>query len=174
MVVPYKQWKTLCAPGAMLSWLSCDSIIDVMVGLHWDENNSFSHYGKPGLTMLGYDPDFDIRVTDQPFLFDERAHSATLECLMNELPERLHRHKDGIEFWDFFTKLTNETPATSDIFKKALAAMQREGLIDVRDKTGYVKRQTGIQSRTDILRPSGQRSLFVFDGAGDAQPSRQE
>ena len=46
-----------------------------MVGLHWDQNNSFSHYGKPGLAMLGYDPDRDIKVTGQPFLFDADAVS---------------------------------------------------------------------------------------------------
>ena len=28
-----------------------------MVELHWIENTSFVHFGRPGLLMLGYDPD---------------------------------------------------------------------------------------------------------------------
>jgi hypothetical protein len=64
-------------------------------------------------------------------------------------------------FGDLFARLTNETPATSEILRAALAMMLREGMIDVRDKTGLVKRQAGIQHRTDVIKPSSQRLLFI-------------
>ena len=132
-----------------------------MVGLHWLENTSFSHFGRPGLSMLGYDQDHDIKITGQPFLFDECARTSTHECLMEQLPERLFGFKDGITFDDLFSQLTNETPATSDIFKVELGIIHKEGIIDIRDKSGLVKRQAGIQHRTDVIKPSSQRRLFL-------------
>lgn len=139
---------------------------DVMAELHWIENTNFAHFGRPGLSMLlGYDQDHDIKVTGQQlfpeFRFDEIARASTHDCLMDELPERLFGFKDGITFSKFFSGLTNETPATSEILKEALAQMLREGIIDVRDKTGSVKRHAGIQHHSDVIRPSTQRRLFI-------------
>src|SRR5205807_10591228 len=72
---------------------------DVMVSLHWLENTSFAHFGRPGLLMLGYDQDEDIKITGQPvfpeFRFDEFALASTHDSLMDELPERLFRFSDG-------------------------------------------------------------------------------
>jgi hypothetical protein len=78
-----------------------------------------------------------------------------------ELPERLFGFKDGVPFRDLFSGLTNESPATSELFKVALAVMHRDGLVEIRDKTGLVKRLAGIQHQTDVIRPSSQRRLFV-------------
>jgi three-Cys-motif partner protein len=135
---------------------------DVMVGLHWSENTSFAHFGRPGLSMLGYDQDNDVKITGQPYLFDDSARKLTHESLMDQLPERLFEFKDGIMFADFFSRLTNETPATMEIMGMVVAMMQREGMIDIRDKTGLVKRQAGIQRPTDVIKPSPQGRLIFL------------
>ncbi len=139
---------------------------DVMVELHWLEKTSFAHFGRPGLVMLGYDQDDDIRIAGEQlplaeFRFDEQAHRATHECLMEELPARLFTFTDGITYEQLFSRLTNETPATSEIIKAALAVMLAGGEIDIRDATGLVKRTAGIQHSTDVIKPSGQRLLFT-------------
>jgi hypothetical protein len=138
---------------------------DVMVGLHWAENNSFAHFGRAGLAMLGYDQDNDFQITRQPMLptfeFDAGARVATTECLLSELPERLYGFRDGIAFKELFAGLTNETPATSELVKVALEVMQKESAIEIRDKTGLVKRVAGVQRPTDIITPSIQRRLFI-------------
>ena len=111
--------------------------------------------------MLGYDQDHDIKITGQPeFRFDENARALTHECLMDELPGRLFGFKDGVAFGDFFSRLTNETPATSEIIKSVLGILLKEGAIEVRDKTGLVKRKVGIQHPTDVIKPSTQQLLF--------------
>jgi hypothetical protein len=140
---------------------------DVMVGLHWDENNCFAHYGRPGLVMLGYDPDHDIKVTAQPFLFDEAALARTHESLLGELPERIFQQGDGITFSQLFAKLTNESPATSAIMKDAIAVMLKDGEIEIRDKTGNVKRQSGVQHGTDVLKPKPQRTFYRLGNSAD-------
>lgn len=137
---------------------------DVMTELHWVENRSFAHYGGPGLMMLGYDQDCDERISGQSFLFDDIALTRTKESLVGQLPERISRHGDGITFSTFFAELTNETPATSDIIKAALADLLIEGEIEIRDETGLVQRQSGVQRRSDVLKRSAQKSLFVFGG----------
>jgi three-Cys-motif partner protein len=134
---------------------------DVMTGLHWAENKSFAHYGGPGLMMLGYDQDFDEEVARHPFLFDDTALERTNEKLLDQLPERLFQHKDGIRFGRFFSTLTNETPATSDIIKANLAILLGEGQIEIRDETGLVRRESGVQHPNDVVKWKPQRVLFV-------------
>ena len=142
---------------------------DVMTGLHWLENTSFAHFGGPGLVMLGYDQDHDIKITGQKLLlpefrFDEIARVTTHECLMDQLPKRLFDFQNGITFRDLFSALTNEMPATSDMLKQVLAPMLQSGMIDVRDRTGLVKRAVGIQRGSDVIKPSRQRRLFIPGG----------
>lgn len=139
---------------------------DVMAELHWLENTHFAHFGRPGLMMLGYDQDHDIKVTGQglllpEFRFDEIARATTYECLVTELPERISKFDGGVTFAELFASLTNETPATSEIIKAALGEMHRHGEIHIRDETGLVIRQAGIQHRTDVITISKQRRLFV-------------
>ena len=73
---------------------------DVMMGVHWDLQNSFAHYGKPGLKMLGYRPDEDILYTNQPyfpgFYFDNKAKALTREALFEELPSLIFEHPNSL------------------------------------------------------------------------------
>jgi hypothetical protein len=105
--------------------------------------------------MLGYDPDQDVKLTGQPYLFDSSANELTIESFMAKLPERLFGFKDGITFADFFSRLTNETPATSEIMKAGLAIMVNEGAINVRDNTGWYSSYDGryyaIHATTVVL-----------------------
>ena len=139
---------------------------DVMVGLHWTENTSFAHYGRSGLQMLGYDPGEDFRLTRQAalpmFCFDDTARSSTQESLMNELPERLHGYgkQGGIPFFELFASLTNESPATSDIFQSVVSNLAKEGMIEIINyRTGRGKE--GIPNNLDIIKPSKQRRMFL-------------
>ena len=136
---------------------------DVMVGLHWQENSSFAHFGGSGLGMLGYDQTIDAELTKQRllpgFFFDQTALISSQEELMGQLPRHLHRYEDGIPFSDLFAKLTNETPVTADIMRDVLKDLVREGLIQVRDKHGAARR-AGVRHGTDVVIPSKQRRLF--------------
>ncbi len=138
---------------------------DVMVGLHWSENNSFAHYGRPGLHMLGYDPAADAKLTRQSslpvFCFDDTARGLSIDALLDQLPQRISRHSDGLPFAEFFAATTNETPATSEIMKEAIATLCREGIVNVTDKTGIKRRKVGVQSNSDVLRLSRQKRFIT-------------
>lgn len=134
---------------------------DVMTALHWAENKSFAHYGGAGLNMLGYDQDFDENVAGHPFLFDENALERTNETLLDQLPERLSLHKDGVTFADLFESLSNETPATSEILKANLAVLLSEGQIEIRDEKGLVKRHSGVVRGNDVIKRTTQGVLWL-------------
>jgi three-Cys-motif partner protein len=137
---------------------------DVMVGLHWKENRSFAHYGRPGLRMLGYDPQFDEDWNKQKllgFFFDDTALALSKAELMEQLPERLAGHKEGIVFSKFFGALTNEVPVTQKIMADVLRELAREGLVEIRDSTGLTARRSGIQQPSDVILVSGQKRLFT-------------
>ena len=142
-----------------------------MVGLHWTENTSFAHYGRSGLQMLGYDPKEDIRLTRQValpgFYFDDTARASTHESLMNELPERIHQYQSigGIPFSNLFASLTNESPATSDIFRAVISDLAKEGVVEIVDKSSNTLRERSPKN-TDIIRPSKQRRLFLPGNQG--------
>jgi len=134
---------------------------DVMVGLHWEENTSFAHYGGCGLDMFGYDPDDDIEITCQPFLFDHEAEKLTIGALYEDVPKQIHAFgSNGVSFDQFFRNVTNRTPATSFLLKKAIKELQKDGRIDIRDQTGLGKRSS-IREGSDILRKPAQGFFFT-------------
>lgn len=136
---------------------------DVMVAQHWKENTSFAHYGRSGLRMLGYDPDEDFTLTGQNtlpgFFFDETAEASCHDALLGQVPDRLPKHSHAISFDEFFSNLTNETPATSEHLKHVLADLVREGVIEVRDRTGEKLRQVGVRQKSDLIIRKRQKRL---------------
>ena len=137
-----------------------------MVELHWLEKTSFAHFGRPGLMMLGYDQDHDIKVTGQKLLlpefrFDAMAETVTQKALLEELPERLYGYKGSVTFHQLFSRLTNETPATSSHLMAALAEMNMGGMVAITDKTGTITRKAGVQHKSDVITRSRQKRLFL-------------
>jgi three-Cys-motif partner protein len=85
---------------------------DVMVGLHWQESTSFAHYGRSGLRMLGYDQQHDADWGSQRmlpgFFFDQTARASSQQDLLEQLPEKIFRFKDGVAFTNLFSELAND------------------------------------------------------------------
>jgi hypothetical protein len=119
---------------------------DVMVGLHWEQNTSFAHYGRSGLRMLGYDQETDQEWTQQSLLpafhFDCIALAAPLTYLIN-CQHDFTGSEGQKTFEDIFSQLTNETPVTAEIMSEVLSDLARQGVIHVHDKTG-TRRRAGI------------------------------
>jgi three-Cys-motif partner protein len=138
---------------------------DVMVGLHWEENTSFAHYGRSGFQMLGYDQETDVSLIDQTFLpgffFDETAAKASNECISQQLPRKIHQFSGGITFNDFYAAVTNESPVTAEMMRIAIGEVAGQGELRVRDKFGKLRSSGKVKSGSDIILPSQQRRLFL-------------
>jgi hypothetical protein len=139
---------------------------DVMTGLHWEMHTHFSHYGRPGLRMFGYDPDQDAAITGartfSEFHFDRRAKELTEDALMAELPGRIAIVKDGVTFQALFDQITNETPATSHILRDVLRDLARGGEIEIKDASGSTRQRGSKVKRSDILVVPKQLRLFTW------------
>ncbi len=137
---------------------------DVMMGVHWDRQNCFAHYGKPGLRMLGYHPDEDILNTRQPFFegfyFDDKARALTRESLMEDLPARIYESPDVVTFKGLFSSISNETPATSEILRESLLGLATDERVIIKDVTGLTRRRAGVQHDSDLIYIPRQKRLF--------------
>jgi len=106
---------------------------DEMIKLHWEQQNTFQHYGKPGLKMLlGYDSQykdsFDI------FKFDSYAKEKSIASLAEELPKLIYDY-GIIEFTKLKDNIINETPATIEMIKLSLDEAMQEKEIIVKSET---------------------------------------
>ena len=93
------------------------------------------------------------------FFFDDTARASSQDELLDQLPDRLAVHSSGIAFQDLFTVLANEVPVTQEIMARVLADLSRDGVIQVRDRTGLTRRRAGIQRKSDIIVRSSQRLI---------------
>ncbi len=115
---------------------------NAMTQVHWDLQNRSAHYGGSGLQMfrhgmLGYHPDSDSNGQVQCFSFDEAAKKLTRDALLQQIPERLREHPEGISFEAFFRKEVNGTPATLEMIQEAVSTLSTEGLINRRESDGH-------------------------------------
>ena len=138
---------------------------DVMVGVHWEHQNSFVHYGKPGLNMLGYNQAEDILVTGQQnfpgFFFDGKAKALTEESLTQELPKLICDNYTSITFKDLFAELSNQMPANRRILRNVIRTLSEDTQLFVKDETGKTQRVAGVQKDTDVIHVPRQRRLFM-------------
>jgi three-Cys-motif partner protein len=137
---------------------------DVMVGVHWQHQNSFAHFGKPGLRMLGYDPDEDVLVTGQPyfpgFYFDGKARALTKEALCEELPKLICDNFQCVDFKSLFSSISNGTPATSQILREVLHELANDSRVTIKDESCSKLRRAGIQHESDVIYVHRQTRLF--------------
>ncbi len=140
---------------------------DVMTSLHWTKQNHFVHHGGAGLNMLGFDPGCEYgRQSTFDFCFDNVAEDMTQSALLEQLPSRIGRFDNGIEFQQFFAMTTNETPATSEMLSKALSTLSKDGEVEIRSKHGKLRQAGSIIRPSDVICPPSQTLLFVGRASG--------
>jgi len=133
---------------------------DEMTKAHWAFKNHFSHYGLPGLNMLGFKPDADLPQKLQQgafdFYFDDSAETRTTGSLLEDIPRALHDVGE-ITFSEFFTRICNTTPAHSDQIKEALIALVSSNILVVFGQGNRPRRTaSGIKGNDAIvLKPQG-------------------
>ena len=116
---------------------------DVMVQCHWNNFNTFEHYGSGGLDMMGWDPLrsgllplFGFSQFDADLLFrqlvDTIPHEISFFDLSSPLPVK-----------DFKTAVANRTAARFSDLDQALSALASAGEFDILTKDGKL-RQRGL------------------------------
>ena len=130
-----------------------------MIKLHWDEQNTFQHFGRAGLKMLlGYNSDYKENL----FEFDDFAKERSINTLEEELPELIYNLKE-VSFGQLKNTIINETPATVDFIKKALTPSIASGEIIVKasDQKSLRKKHTTILDN-DIIKWTNRKQISLF------------
>jgi len=132
---------------------------DEMIKLHWDNQNTFQHFGKAGLKMLiGYNSEYEGNL----FKFDNFARKKSIESLSEELPKIIYEF-DAIEFSQLKNNIINETPATVDMIKESLREQIHYKELIIKSKEGTIRQKTNTIHDTDIItKPSHKQLRLKF------------
>jgi three-Cys-motif partner protein len=125
---------------------------DEMKRLHWQEHNHFMHFGAEGVGILAFDP---VRLVEPPqfaFDFGDSARDRTAVALKIDLPRVVRdRFQEGTTVDRLLESITNDTPATRDMVRKALWEMGRVGELEVRSTRGHLRKSVArLQSDDQI------------------------
>lgn len=115
---------------------------DKMLGVHWEQQNSFRHYGPGSWFELG----FDARLLESEtslFSFADHDRDKLQRELENEMPRRLFElmRAGGMTVNNFLRAVRNNTAATNQDLFRTLSVLSAHGEIDVRSAdSGKIKR----------------------------------
>jgi len=133
---------------------------DEMALRHWAMSNHFIHHGRAGLRMLGFDPERDIEQIPLDFIFDDDAAARSKSALMSELPPLIFNRGVAPTLAELFSRVCNETPATTKLISNVLADLRGESEIEIMTKDGRSRPRSTSFEWTDVVLPARQRSMF--------------
>lgn len=112
---------------------------------------------------VGYIPERDsdyTRQTELGFCFDNPAKEASIEALLHEIPHLVYLRKEGITFGELFSITCNNSPASAEIYRKAIAQLvELKELVVVSLDGAYRKSPNTIHDKDIIIAPR-QRLIF--------------
>lgn len=159
---PFMLWSRTDNRWMMLAHLSQHQAArDKMLGVHWQEQNSFTHVGTGGLFNLGYDTRL-IESCDSFFNFSDIDRSALKRELVNALPSEVHRIMNGgqLEVSRLLSEIGNRTAGTNNDIFQVLSELAQARELEVLSAKGKPKRAgTQISVKDRLILPS-QPTLF--------------
>jgi three-Cys-motif partner protein len=140
---------------------------DVMMELHWQQANHFSHYLEPDIFTLGYRTNDDGEATGQngldlgqAFQFDAIASNRCRTGLSEKLVPLIFDTSQPIAFSQLLESVGSSTPATADMIRSALDPAIRAGDLSAKSKDGKTRAKGKSLHSDDVLEPSAQRPFF--------------
>lgn len=142
---------------------------DVMMELHWQHANHFSHYLEPDLFTLGYSTNSDGAATGQNAFdlgqahhFDSIASARCLTGLEAKLVPSIFELAEPTRFGDILERIGSSTPATADMIRTSLDSAIRSGDIDAKAIKDGTRRTRGSTLRLDDVLSAGNQLPMIF------------
>lgn len=142
---------------------------DVMMELHWEMANHFSHNLEPDLFTLGYRAGGDESVTKQQDIALGETHNfdaiAAEKCkigLGEKIVPLLFGRDEPVEFRQLTESMGSLTPATADMIRASLDGAVRCGELQAMSPDG-ITRTKGSSIRPGDLLQAKQRSLIFIN-----------
>jgi len=146
---------------------------DVMMELHWQQANHFSHYLEPDIFTLGYRTNDDEGATGQngldlgdAFQFDAIASNRCRSGLSEKLVPLIFDNSQPIPFSHLLETVGSSTPATADMIRSALDTAIQTGDLSAKSKEGKNRLKGTSLHSDDVLTASAQRPFFFLPRTG--------
>lgn len=159
---PFMLWSSTDNRWMMLAHLSRHQAArDKMLGVHWDIQNSFRHFGRGSLFSLGFDVRL-IESKDALFNFANEDRERLQAELLQELPGEIHSCMQGqsISIESLLERIGNRTAATNDDLFGVLTELAQAKEFEVMSSKGTVKRSSSRIKTSDRLVLPAQKTLF--------------
>ena len=125
--------------------------------LHQD-GTAQAHFGRAGLNMLSYDPQYE----GQLYLFNSDSREAAKEELYRDIPNFIAESGDTLGMEDFYKAAYSDTPAHSDDIHDTIIENPD---IEVITESGGERRKSNTIKPRDTLKLKNQKSMFfMFPG----------
>lgn len=142
---------------------------DVMMELHWQLANHFSHYLEPDLFTLGYRANDDADATGQGafelgegYHFDALASQRCRSGLADKLVPAICDNASAMSFAQWLETIGSSTPATADMVRQALDSGIQTGDIVAMSRDGTRRTKGTSLHASDMLAASAQRPLIFL------------
>ena len=137
---------------------------DVMTKVHWDNSNTFIHYGEEGLNMfkVGYITRADEQYTKQGtlgYMFDDDAKKRTREKLHEDIPNLIYADDGGLSFETLFATTCNDSPATSSDYREVVANLAKSNEVEIVLPSGKTTTAKSLIKGDARIMPPRQRKL---------------
>lgn len=146
---------------------------DVMMELHWQQANHFSHYLEPDLFTLGYRTSQDEKATGQSGLdlgqahhFDALASDRCHAGLSEKLVPLIFDRNKPVRFSELLDEIGSMTPATAEMVRVALDPAVRNGDLTAMSSKGVARSKGASLHPGDVLAASSQRPMIFLPRAG--------
>ncbi|RCK23497.1 hypothetical protein TH8_13855 [Thalassospira profundimaris] len=134
---------------------------DKMLGVHWAAQNSFKHIGKGSMFSLGFDTRL-IETKDSLFDFTEHDRTKLRDELLEEIPREVSSFmvNGHLPVEMFLERIGNRTAATNSDLFSAIKELSIAREIEIRSKSGVLKRVGSQVGKSDLIYLPLQRTLF--------------
>ena len=133
---------------------------DKMLGVHWDRQNNFRHYGSGGRYRLSYDSRH-LDSDNALFSFREEDRQKMKKQLEDELPSRLFgmMEEDKITVKNFLYSVGNDTAAQNDDLLSVVREMAMDRAVQVLGPNDEVRKTKTLPKIGDLIIKPAQKNL---------------
>lgn len=115
-----------------------------------------AHYGRSGLNMLSYDPDYGKAGL---YLFNEDSRQVAKDELMEDIPRLISQAGDVMTVGQFYENAYSETPAHSEDINQAILSNPE---LEVTTASGGNRRKANTIRVEDTIRLTSQKSFYFI------------
>jgi three-Cys-motif partner protein len=123
--------------------------------IHWAENNTTVHHGRPGFSALGFAPGGKIsEQLEMSYLFDEPAKEMSRKALRDELPRAIYDAANSDiapTLEEVFGQRCNDTPVVREQLEEVLIELRDAKELTIVGENGKIRPRTLTVDWTDRI-----------------------